>query len=229
MMTTIAPGESGSTTSQRAPLGMIPAPIRVSPLLRRGGFDVFEGLMDERARELLLSEAMGCFAAAEASDVPLSDDEEVRGGSPARRFLSATAGPIQAALYRAPWMLDFLREVSGAPVHPSGEIGTYTYYVRAGDHLAIHRDVEWCDLAVITCLSDEPDVVGLGGMLCLYPERLSEPLSAIRAAPEHGAVRLRLLPRQTIIMLGGIVPHAVLPITNGQERTVSVLCYRVNP
>lgn len=207
-------------------LGFIPAHIRHSPLMRKGGFDVFEGMLDDNARGRLLSEAVELSQVAQVSDVPLSDSEEVRGGSPARRFLSVVAGDVQRAFYHAEWLLNFLCKISGTYLVPSGQVGTYTYYARPGDHLAIHRDIEVCDVAVITCLYDGPEPVGYGGMLTLYPDRLSEPLSAIRATPETGGVRLRLMPGQTIVMFGGIVPHAVLPTTRGQVRIVSVLCYR---
>jgi hypothetical protein len=82
---------------------------------------------------------------------------------------------------------------------------------RGGDHLP----VRWST----ACRS--------GGMLRLYPDRLCERLSAIRANPERGAIKLRLMPRQTVVMFGGIVPHAILPVADGQVRIVSVLCYRL--
>jgi hypothetical protein len=54
-----------------------------------------------------------------------------------------------------------------------------------------------------------------------------EPLSAVRASPEDGALRLRLEVGQTIILCGGLIPHTLLPVAEGQERIVSVLCYQV--
>ncbi|MBI3970030.1 MAG: hypothetical protein HY332_01965 [Chloroflexi bacterium] len=217
--------------------GAIPDSIRASALMQKGGFDVLAGLLDEPCREQMLSEAVRSYATAQESAVAVSDREEYRGGAPARRFLSAPGGDVQDASYHAAWMLGFLREVTGgAPVTPSGSRGTYTYYARASDHLAIHRDVETCDLAVVTCLyngphaasaSSVPATAGNGGVLCLYPSRMLEPLSAIRRDPATGTIGVRLLPGQTIVMFGGIVPHAVLPIGDHQVRIVSVLCYRI--
>jgi hypothetical protein len=112
-------------------------------------------------------------------------------------------------------------------VTPTGERGTYSYYVRQGDYLALHRDVEACDVAVITCVYES--ALNVGGGLCVYPDRIHEPLSAIRAAPERGMVSVPLRPGQTVVMLGGIVPHHVLPMAQGQVRIVSVLCYRALP
>lgn len=209
-------------------LGLIPEHIRSSPLMKKGGFDVFEGMLDNNAHELMLSEAMRLSTTAQVNEVSTPDNEEVRGGTPPRRFLSAPGGSIQNAFYKAEWMLNFLRQVTGVPVTPTGGRGTYTYYARPGDYLALHRDIETCDLAVITCLHDNSDPVGYGGMLCLYPERLFELLSAIRESPEQGAIGLRLMPGQTLVMFGGIVPHAVLQVATGQVRVVSVLCYRVH-
>ena len=199
-----------------------------SRLLARGGFDVYEGLLEDRFQQQLFTEAQMQYAEAVACDVAVSDGEEVRGGVPERRFLSSSGGVVQDSFYRAPWVLAFLRELTAAELVPSGERGTYSYYVRPGDFLGLHRDIVTCDVAVITCLSNGTiDNASDGGHLCLYPERIDEPLSAIRATPEKGALKLLLKPGQTIVMYGGIVPHALLPVTPGQERIVSVLCYKI--
>jgi hypothetical protein len=200
--------------------------MRNSPLMKKGGFEVFEGLLDDNGQRLLLSEAVQLSATAQLSDVPLSDKEEVRGGSPARRFLSAVGGRVQDAFYTAPWLIRFLHDVTGAALLPTGRYGSFTYYARPGDQLTVHRDVTFCDVAMITCLYESPRPVGGGGMLYLYPGRICERLSTIRATPEQGAVKLRLMSGQTIVMLGGMVPHAVSPVADKQVRIVSVLCYR---
>lgn len=114
----------------------------------------------------------------------------------------------------------------GVPVAPSGNRGSYSYYARPGDFLDLHRDVETCDLAMITGLHDNGDRSDLAGALVLYPGRIHEPLSAIRARPNDYAYAVKLLPGQTMIMLGGVVPHRLLPVREGQVRIVSVLCFR---
>jgi hypothetical protein len=195
--------------------------------MEQGGFAVFEGLVDERTGRLLLQEAVTLSAHAVECHIPDSDAEEVRGGRPARRFLSGPGGEIQSAFYQADWMLDFLRGLTSPTLIPTGKLGTYSYYVRRGDYLAIHRDIVTCDVAVITCLSNDLEPADGGGCLCLYPERLVEPLSAIRATPEKGPLQLRLRVGQTLVMYGGIVPHALLPVARSQARIVSVLCYEV--
>lgn len=209
-------------------LQSIPPQARESSLMKKGGFDIFEGLVDERGRRLMLEEAMTLKIAGCRSEVVYSDAEDVRGGSPARRFHSARGGDVQDGFYNSEWTMKFLRSICGPSLNPSGQRGTFSYYVQPGDHLAIHRDIETCDVAVITCLLDvPPDPKGDGGRLCMYPTRAFEPLSSIRATPERGAVRIRLLSGQTIVMLGGIVPHSVLPTAPDQHRIVSVLCYRL--
>jgi hypothetical protein len=175
----------------------------------------------------MLAEAVALYGESSECDVPVSDGEEVRGGTPARRFRNSGGGPAQDAFYRAPWVIDFLRGLTRSSLVPTGERGTYSYYVRAGDFLAIHRDVRMCDIAVITCLKNGEAVEGDGGSLSLYPERMFEPLSAVRAAPGEGAHRLRLEVGQTIVLCGGLIPHTLLPVNEGQERIVSVLCYHV--
>src|SRR5215210_4168419 len=134
-----------------------PDVILNSRLLKKGGYEVFTGLVDTTTLPLMLAEAVSLSAAAYDSNVLNSDGEEVRGGSPARRFLSSPGGDIQDAFYRADWMLSFLREVTGTAIVPTGGRGTYSYYARPGDYLALHRDIETCDLAVITCLHENLD------------------------------------------------------------------------
>ncbi|HUQ33819.1 MAG TPA: hypothetical protein VM095_16985 [Pyrinomonadaceae bacterium] len=209
------------------PPGALPVSIRNSRLMSVGGFEVFEGFMDREGFALMLAEAVRLSKDAYVSDVPVSDEEEVRGGTPARRFRSVPGGPVQQAFYQSPWLINFLSERCNVPLTPLGGQGTYSFYAEAGDYLAIHRDIEACDLAVITCLYNGPrrDQYG-GGALCLYPTRIFEPLSVVRATPEEGALAIGLEPGQTIIMFGGIIPHTLLPVAAGQTRIVSVLCYR---
>jgi hypothetical protein len=40
-------------------------------------------------------------------------------------------------------------------------------------------------------------------------------------------LKLRLRVGQTITLCGGLVPHALLPVAEGQSRIVSVLCHQV--
>ena len=185
-----------------------------------------EGFLNQQGYDLMLAEALQLATGAHVSDVSVSDEEEIRGGAPARHFRSVAGGPVQEAFYNSPVMLEFLRELCNVVLAPLGGRGTYSFYAQTGDYLAIHRDIEFCDVAVITCLYNGPRHDADGGALCLYPSRLFEPLSVVRSTPGEGAVLVNLEPGQTIIMFGGIIPHTLLPVSAGQTRIVSVLCYR---
>lgn len=207
----------------------IPTSILRSPLMRRGGFDVFTGIADENIRNLLLDEALAIPSIRE-NIVAEDDGEEVRGGSPKRRFLSSGGGEFQRQIYQSDWLNDFLRSLTTPELCPTGEGGTYSHYSRSGDFLAIHRDIVTCDVALITCLRNEaPELAGDGGKLCLYPGRIYEPLSSIRKSPERGMEKIALEEGQTLVFYGGIIPHALLPVAEGQVRTVSVLCFSSFP
>ena len=141
--------------------------------------------------------------------------------------MSVEGGEVQDALYRCAGMAQFVGSLTGEPMRPTGVRGTFSYYDRGGDHLALHRDIDACEVAVISCLRDTGGTSTRGGgHLCLYPTRVAEPLSAIRASPARGAVVCPLAVGQTIVLLGGVVPHVVLPIAAGRQRVVSILCYQ---
>ena len=120
--------------------------------------------------------------------------------------------------------------MTGLPWLPSGDQGTFSYYRRPGHYLGLHRDVDECDLAVIVCVADryarEP---GTAGTLCVYPQRTGEPLSAIRATPQLGALHIRVRPGEAAVLLGGIVPHRVIAVAEAHERVVAPLCFSAAP
>jgi hypothetical protein len=202
----------------------LPAALRLSPLLRSGGFHLARAWPGHRLVKALLDEASEALAHARENRVDASDGEEGRGGSPRRRFLSAPGGECQSALFGDPDLRRHLSELMGVPLRPSGLAGTYSYYTRPGDFLTIHRDVVTCDLALITCLQDS-GAKGHSGASCLWPGRRDEPMSTLRANPGPGGQVLHLEPGDTMVLLGGIVPHAVLPVAPGQRRVVSLLCF----
>ena len=206
---------------------MFPIPRRIleSPLLRAGGFAVARGLLTTSGFEQLRREAEQQRAIAQDVFTARSDKEQHRGGDPARKYLSAPGGAFQQAIYTDPGMLQYLTAIAGLPVSATGGYGTFTYYCRRGDYLTVHRDVARCDLALITCLEDSGSH-GSEGKLCLYPDRIHEPLSEIRRRPALGALTMRLAPGDSLLLLGGVVPHCTIPVGEQQTRIVSLLCYR---
>lgn len=201
--------------------------IRKSALMENGGCAIFDYFPGAEACRRLLVESRLCLHGAVASAIATTHDDEVRGGNPARRFISTGGGREQAAFYRHPETAQFLAEICNTPVRPTGESGTYTYYARPGDHLALHRDIKTCDISVVTCLLDRHRDGGIGGLTRFYPDRQHEPLSRIRATPGTGAVSVRLPVGNTMVMFGGLVPHLIEPIALGELRIVSILCFRI--
>jgi hypothetical protein len=193
--------------------------------MQRGGFSVLRGLFTSPTIERLRDESRACKQRAAAVSVARPDAEQLRGGNPARRFLNAPGGAIQHAVYHDPDMIRTIASVTGLPIVTTGTGGTFTYYCRPKDFLGIHRDIVGCDIAVITCLEDS-GATESGGKLCLYPERIWETLGSLRRDPVRGAVPLRLAAGDTAVLLGGVVPHCTLPVAPGQNRVVSLLCYR---
>ena len=121
-------------------------------------------------------------------------------------------------------MVSALGRICGAEVAPTGG-GTYSYYENPGDFLALHRDVVRCDVAVISCLSLSA-VGSSAGELHVYPAYIGEPLSRVRSAGREAGRAAPLARGQTVVLFGGILPHEVTPMAPGQERIVSVMCYR---
>jgi hypothetical protein len=211
------------TTVKRPPL-RIPSLIRRSTLMRQGGFATYDGLLNDGLFLRLLREAQSRYEMAVETHAAMPDREDWRGGSPARRFLNVVGGDVQTAFYQDGGVCNLLARLCGVSLRPSGACGAFTYYARPGDHLAVHRDIQRCDLAVITCLQ-ETHAEERAGKLVVYPNRLNEPLSALRATPDDGFIPQALGPGQTILLFGGIVPHQVLPVAEHQVRIVSILCY----
>ena len=108
---------------------------------------------------------------------------------------------------------------------PTGS-GSYSYYEEPGDFLALHRDILQCDLTVITCLMARR-MAGPTGELTIYPGLLREPLSVARAAGRQAGTVVALEPGQSVLLLGGLVPHEMTPTAGGQERIVAINCFRI--
>lgn len=204
----------------------IPRAIRGSALMARGGYSVYADFPNAATFEALYAEAVQMYPRATHQECHEPDAEQIRGGKPRRKLLTAQAGAVQDAMYASEAIAGALSDACGIAVVPSGNRGSYSYYARAGDFLDLHRDIETCDVAMITALHDNSDPSDKAGALLLYPGRIGEPLSAIHARPTDGVAIVKLLPGQTILMFGGVVPHRLLPVREGHVRIISVLCFR---
>lgn len=204
----------------------LPPAIAASPLLAQGGVGVYDGLVAGAVLQQLIEESMRSYATAADQGSSVPNPEENRGGVPLRRFLTGAGGPVQQAFYQSEWVRAFLEHATGLRLKPTGSVGTFSYYVRPGDFLDLHRDIVTCDIAVITLLYQEGTGSNGGGALCVYPARHREALSAIRSTPNEGAFAVQPEAGQTMVLLGGVIPHCVLPTKPDQRRITSVLCYR---
>jgi hypothetical protein len=189
-------------------------------LLERGGVAIVRGLLGSALEAQLLAEANERLWKAEWF-VSHGRNLEWRGGEPARKYRATAAGSGQYAVFSSKAMTEAISEACGFAVKSSGT-GSYTYYHDAGDYLGLHRDIELCEVATITCLED--DGPGLRGGLRAYPEYAGRPLIAIYEDRPQG-LDLTTFPGDTIVIAGGFIPHEVTPIVHGQRRTVALACF----
>jgi hypothetical protein len=202
----------------------VPKGLSESRLLRSGGYRAISRLIEEPTLSGLLAEAEAVRPSGGRSIVKESGGAEGRGGKPAHALRSRPGRDLHWRVHGCSDMVAALGRICGVEVAPGGG-GTYSYYENPGDFLALHRDVIKCDVAVITCLSLRVPDISAGG-LHVYPEYIQEPLSRVRAAGRDGGRAAPLAQGETIVLFGGILPHEVIPMAEGQERIVSVMCYR---
>ena len=195
------------------------------PLGRAGGVAVFDGVPDSGTCTALAHEAHAAYPESSRQVLEDGDAADGRGGMPQRALHTAGAGAVQDALYASPWLHAFLAAQCGTPIGPSGNRGSYSYYVQPGDHLGLHLDVDTCDVTLITVLQDDTDPADPAGGLAVYPRALGAPLREVRAAPEEGMAVVKARPGQSIVILGGLVPHRVLPLGASGQRVISALCF----
>ena len=220
---TTAGHQTGATSGSMGAAEILSA----SPLVARGGF-VRTVLLSERARAALAADALQRLPGAETARLERSPDEDLKRGNPARFMQSSPAGAGLRAFYKAPPVGELLKRLTGLRWACSGDRGSWSYYRRAGHYLDLHRDIDACDLAVITCVHERGRPQGgRSGALCLWPERARDGLAAIRADPARGRVVVRLRPAESIVFLGGLIPHRLEPLVAGHVRVVAPLCYQV--
>lgn len=199
------------------------ARLQHSRLLVAGGYGIYQGLVARQWQAEMLEEALRGEGRADevASGI---DTEEVRGGSPARRMVCVEGGEILDELYAARALMDFVADEVGMAVRRCGMRASYTIYDGAASHLDVHRDVQGCDIALVTCLHDSNPSKG-GGAIDLWLDDLATPLGEIRAHPDRGRSRLRLAAGDSLLIHGGLVPHRVPPCGGDRLRVVSLMCF----
>jgi len=144
-----------------------PALIQDAPLCQNGGFAVFDQIITPELYAALLQEAWDVLPRGKREDVEHSDSEEWRGGCPPRRFTTVPGKSQLDSLYHSVTVRDLLRPLIGFPISPSGQRGQYILYSECGDYISTHRDIESCDVVMITCLFDSRPRESLGGR-CIF-------------------------------------------------------------
>jgi hypothetical protein len=195
------------------------------PIGSAGGVAVIDGLPDQHLLTALLEEAMAHYSGAHRQDVAHDDNAAGRGGTPVRHLYTAGGGPVQDAFYAAPWLSDYLSSVCGTPITPSGNRGSYSYYVHDGDYLGLHLDIETCDVTLITVLRDDAGPKDSSGGLLVHAGHLGSSLHAVRRAPQEGLGLVKAAPGQSIVLLGGLLPHETVPTSPSCPRVIAALCF----
>jgi hypothetical protein len=201
------------------------AQLLAGPVGQAGGATVVDGIPDPVTAARLVAEAMEVYPSADRQHVAVDDGAAGRGGMPVRRLWSAGGGPAQDTFYAAPWLTDYLSAVCGTPVAPAGSRGSYSYYVGDGDFLGLHLDIETCDVTLISVLRDDGGPGDPAGGLLVHAAHLGQDLHAVRRAPHEGVV-LKAAPGQSIVLLGGLLPHETVPVVADRPRVISALCFR---
>jgi len=196
------------------------------PLARAGGTVIVDGLPGVECAAALLAEAMLCYEHAELQRVSVGDGATGRGGTPPRELYTSGGGPVQDALYATSWLSTYLSQICGAPMAPTGGRGSYSYYVELGHSLGLHLDIDTCDVTLISVLRDDAPPEDPAGSLLVHAEHLGASLDAVRRDPKRGTAVAKARPGQSIVLLGGLVPHETIPLTGYGPRIISALCFR---
>lgn len=208
-----------------SPTSAVEARLLDSPLGRMGGVVLLDDLVDPATVAALAREALvrGATATRQRGNTQAVDDR--RSDVAGRALASSGGGPVQDALYESPGLLARLSELCGTRIRPTGHRGSYSYYTRQGDHLDLHVDVRRCDVTVITVLQDSTPRNGVDGALATWSNHLCAPLTTIRESEAAPTAVTKAPPGASVVLLGGILPHAVLPIGATGTRVISPLCF----
>lgn len=195
------------------------------PVGAAGGVVVVDGLPEPGLLARLQQEAYAEYPSSDRQQVDVDDGAPGRGGTPARRLFTAGGGPVQDAFYTAPWLAQWLTSLCGSTIRPTGTRGSYSYYVEPGDRLGLHLDVDACDVTLISVLRDDAGPDAPSGGLLVHAAHLGADLHAVRRSPEDGVGLVKAVPGQSVVLLGGLLPHETVPVDPGGTRIISALCF----
>ncbi len=201
------------------------ARLRCGPLALGGGVVLCQTLLPPAVSAGLLREATKRYLDSVRQVSHQPDNSTGRGGLPARALSTAPGGPVQDCLYTSRSLSEYLGQLCGTNVRPTGSRGSYSYYSEAGDFLDTHLDIHQCDVTLITVLYDDTDPSTLGGALVTFPDRIDCSLEEVRALETDSGWILKPRPGESVVLLGGLIPHRVAPLTGIGKRIISALCY----
>ncbi|PTX54523.1 hypothetical protein C8N43_3338 [Litoreibacter ponti] len=195
-----------------------------SPLIQAGGALVIPDLLSGGWFKALRREGLANRANATEQKKDHSDPGDWRTGDPARYLASAEAGPILDQIYADRGLISKLSGLAGGRLQPTGTRGSFSYYDRPGHFLGLHRDIKTCDVTLITCL-ERTEGTKPSGALRLYSKFFRAPLERVDRRGPHRDVNMKA--GQSVLLLGGCIPHEVLPAAQGYRRAISVLCFEM--
>jgi hypothetical protein len=198
------------------------------PVGTAGGVAVLPQILDPTTFHALASEAHSAYPNSTRQLCDHADETDGRGGTPRRALQTAPGGPVQDALYSSPSLHSLLSNHCGTRISPSGNRGSYSYYVQPNDFLDTHLDIDTCDVTLITVLQDDTDPSNPAGGLAVYPHHFGASLARIRAVPQSGVAVIKAPAGSSVLLLGGLVPHRVEPLPPEGQRIISALCFRAD-
>jgi hypothetical protein len=199
--------------------------ISRSTIYVQGGFLLLPHLLPFEDLNKLEAEAKRARSRGQRNVWSLPGGADERGGNPDRAFRTGPGEETQYNLLAAPGLVTRLAQACGLELAITGG-GSYSYYEQPGDFLGLHRDIVRCELTVVTCVRSDGAEPG-AGMLLAYSNHMNAPLARARGAGKAEATPVPISRGESVALLGGFVPHEVTPMLPGQERIVSVVCYRI--
>lgn len=199
--------------------------LLAGPIGRSGAVAIVDDLIDRATLTALAREALAAGRVAERQSGRTERIDGGRSDIAGRALASGPGGPVQDALYRSPELLAALSDLCGARVRPTGGRGSYSFYTRPGDHLDLHVDVERCDVTLLTVLQDSTPSDDPGGALATWSDHLGASLDTVRASGAEPTATTKIPQGSSVVLLGGLLPHAVLPLGPSGTRVVAPLCF----